>query len=189
MKKYFISALFIFGLAINAIVQNSSNSSAQDNLNVNNKTAVNYQASNSTANINVNTTKKTNVVVNKPKQNSTGSTSSTNQTTPTQTLPPVAPATNGKYKNGTYTGLVADASYGNVQVQAIINGGKLTDIVVLQYPNDRQHSIQVANYSLPRLKQEAIAAQSADINSISGASYTSDAYIQSLGDALSQALN
>ncbi len=91
------------------------------------------------------------------------------------------------YKNGTYTGSVANAFYGNVQVQAIISGGKLTDVQFLQYPNDNPNSQSINSQATPYLKQEAIQAQSANVNIITGATDTSQAFIQSLTAALSQA--
>jgi len=93
----------------------------------------------------------------------------------------------GQYKNGTYTGSVADAFYGNVQVQVTVSGGKITDVTFLQHPNDRQTSVIINNQAMPMLTQEAIQAQSASVSGVSGASATSQAFIQSLGDALSQA--
>lgn len=101
------------------------------------------------------------------------------------TTPPVMV---GKYKDGTYTGSVADAFYGNVQVQAIISGGRLVDVKWLQYPNDRQTSIEINSQAMPLLTQEAIQAQSAQVDGVSGASATSPAFIQSLGSALQQAM-
>lgn len=95
----------------------------------------------------------------------------------------------GKYKNGTFTGSVEDAYYGNVQVQAVISGGKITDVIFLQYPNDNQTSIYVNSQAMPLLKQEAIAAQSAQVDGVSGASSTSPAFIASLTNALNQAKN
>ncbi len=91
------------------------------------------------------------------------------------------------YKDGQYTGTVADAFYGNVQVSAAIQGGKITDVQFLQYPNDRPQSRMISMYSTPQLKQEAIQAQSANADIISGATDTSQAFIQSLSSALSQA--
>lgn len=93
----------------------------------------------------------------------------------------------GKYKDGTYTGSVADAIYGNIQVQAVITGGKITDVIFLQYPNDRGTSIAINAQADPLLKQEAIQAQSAQVSGVSGASASSAAFVQSLGDALKQA--
>lgn len=93
----------------------------------------------------------------------------------------------GMYKNGTYTGSVADAFYGNLQVQAVISGGRITDVIFLQFPNDNSTSQYVNSQADPMLKQEAIQAQSAQVDIISGASASSQAFQQSLADALAQA--
>jgi uncharacterized protein with FMN-binding domain len=95
--------------------------------------------------------------------------------------------TSGSFKDGTYTGSSADAFYGTVQVKATITGGKLSDIAFLQYPNDNGHSMEVSNYALPTLKQEAIQVQSAQVDAVSGATQTSQAFVQSLASALTQA--
>lgn len=91
------------------------------------------------------------------------------------------------YKDGTYTGSAADAFYGTLQVQAIIHGGKVTDVRFLRYPNDQPESISVSQVAMPALKQEAIAAQNASVDIVSGATQTSEAFRQSLAFALSQA--
>jgi len=93
----------------------------------------------------------------------------------------------GQYRDGQYTGSVADAYYGNIQVKAIISGGKITDVQFLQYPNDRNTSIEINTQAMPYLKQEAIQAQSANVNGVSGASASSAAFVQSLQSALNQA--
>ncbi len=98
-----------------------------------------------------------------------------------------AQQSSGQYRNGTYTGPSVNVYYGNVQVAAVITGGKLADVKILQYPNDRSTSIQIADYALPQLTQEAISAQSAQVNGVSGASATSQGFVQSLGAALSKA--
>jgi uncharacterized protein with FMN-binding domain len=100
---------------------------------------------------------------------------------------PVKPT--GLYKDGVYTGPVADAYYGNVQVQATIAGGKLTDVAFLQYPNDRSNSRAINGHAMPYLTQEAIQAQNASVDIVSGATDTSMAFQQSLGAALAQAKN
>ena len=94
---------------------------------------------------------------------------------------------NVSYKDGTYTGSVADAYYGNVEVQASVSGGKLTGVNFLQYPSDRSTSRSINSQAMPYLKQEAIAAQSAQVDIISGATLTSHAFVQSLTSALAQA--
>ena len=83
---------------------------------------------------------------------------------PVATLGPTpVPTQSGKYKNGTYTGSVADAFYGNIQVRVTISGGRITDVQFLQYPNDRSTSIEINSQAMPILKQEAIQAQSANV--------------------------
>lgn len=96
--------------------------------------------------------------------------------------------TNFNYKDGVYTGDVTDAFYGNVQVRATISGGKITDVVFLQYPNDRGTSIRINSQAMPLLTQEVIQAQSTRVDGVSGATATSRAFIQSLGSALQQAV-
>ena len=102
-------------------------------------------------------------------------------------IPTVVPAQQGMYKNGTYTGSVADAFYGNIQVQVQISGGRITDVVFLQYPSDRGTSIEINSQAMPYLRQEAIQAQSANVNIVSGATDSSLAFRQSLQTALNQA--
>lgn len=94
----------------------------------------------------------------------------------------------GQYKDGSYTGSVADAYYGYVQVQAIIANGKIADVKFLQYPNDNRTSLSINSQAMPYLTQEAIQAQNAKVNTISGASATSGAFVQSLQAALKQAV-
>ena len=95
----------------------------------------------------------------------------------------------GKYKNGTFTGSVADANYGSIQVQIIVQSGLLAQVKFLQYPNERSTSRQINEQAMPYLQQEAIKAQSAQVDGVSGASYTSGAFIESLSSALNQARN
>lgn len=111
---------------------------------------------------------------------STGSTTTTSNTNSTN-------QSSGSYKDGSYTGSVADAYYGNVQVKATISGGKITDVTFLQYPDTHQTSVYINQQAMPYLQQEAIKAQSSNVNIVSGATYTSQAFIQSLSSALSQA--
>lgn len=88
--------------------------------------------------------------------------------------------------SGRFAGSVADTPYGPVQVQAVLAGGKLTDVTVLQQTSGG-HSSQIDSYALPQLKSEALKAQSANIDTVSGATYTSDGYAQSLQAALDAA--
>jgi uncharacterized protein with FMN-binding domain len=95
--------------------------------------------------------------------------------------------TSGAYANGTYTGSAVDAYYGTVQVKAIVQNGRLADVTFLQYPSDRSTSRYINGQAMPMLTQEAISAQSANVNGVSGATFTSQAFQQSLHSALMQA--
>ena len=112
--------------------------------------------------------------------------SSTNSTTtPISSTPPAS--TTAAYKDGQYTGQAADAYYGYIQVKVTIQGGKLSDVKFLQYPSDRSTSISINSQAMPYLKQQAIQAQSASVDGVSGATDTSQAFIQSLSSALKSA--
>jgi uncharacterized protein with FMN-binding domain len=97
-----------------------------------------------------------------------------------------ATASSGQYKDGTYTGSVADAFYGNLQVVAVIKNGAITDVTFPQAPSGG-HSGEVSAQALPILRQEAISAQSANVNIVSGATQDSQAFQQSMASALAQA--
>ncbi|MCL5666299.1 MAG: FMN-binding protein [Patescibacteria group bacterium] len=96
-------------------------------------------------------------------------------------------ASNIKYKDGEYVGNSADAYYGSVQVKTTISGGKITNIQFLDYPQDRDTSRMINSQATPALATEAIQAQSTQVNVVSGATDTSQAFIQSLSSALAQA--
>ncbi|MEU4923991.1 FMN-binding protein [Streptomyces parvus] len=89
--------------------------------------------------------------------------------------------------NGTFTGAPVDTPYGAVQVAAVLTNGRITAVKVLKAPDQNGRDQQIAAYSLPRLTHEAIKAQSTKIDAVSGASYTSQGYMQSLQSALDQA--
>jgi len=112
----------------------------------------------------------------------------TTQPAPTMTPPPPAVAA-GQYRDGEYTGPSVDANWGLVQVKAIIQHGRLTDVQFLQYPNDRRTSQRINSIVMPYLQTEAIQAQSANVDLITGATLTSEAFAESLQAALSSARN
>ncbi|WP_433206947.1 FMN-binding protein [Dactylosporangium sp. CS-047395] len=96
----------------------------------------------------------------------------------------VAPATGtGK----TFDGSVAATRWGDVQVRITVDGGKVTDVTALTYPAGNRRDQEINAYALPRLRTEALAAQSADIDSVSGATVTSEGYKESLQAALDAA--
>ncbi len=93
----------------------------------------------------------------------------------------------GKYKDGTYSGSVEDVFYGNVEVRTAVSNGNISSISFLQYPDDRDNSVKINERAIPILKSEAIKAQSADVDIVTGATQTSKGFIKSLGFALAQA--
>ncbi len=123
------------------------------------------------------------------KDNPVASGSEPTQTKPTTSIIPAPSAKSGLYADGTFTGSVADAYFGNVQVEAVIQNGKISDVKFLQYPSDRSASLRKSQMAIPVLKSEAIAVQSANVDIVSGATETSKAFQESLGNALSQAKN
>lgn len=89
--------------------------------------------------------------------------------------------------NGTVTGPAVDTRFGTVQVQVTFSKGKITDITALQLPNTRRRDQMLSQYAAPVLRSEALQAQSAQIDTVSGATYTSMGYEQSLQGAIDQA--
>jgi uncharacterized protein with FMN-binding domain len=96
--------------------------------------------------------------------------------TPTKTSAPAKPS-------GTFTGPLEDTQYGAVQVQITVSNGKITNANG-SLPQGGSH---VGQDALPQLNQEVLTAQSASIQAVSGATYTSNGYIQSLQKAIDQA--
>ncbi|GAB3853173.1 FMN-binding protein [Dactylosporangium cerinum] len=84
-------------------------------------------------------------------------------------------------------GTVIQTRYGPVQVQVHISNGKITDVVPLQLTSGRRRDDEINAYAVPQLHDEALAAQSANIDVVSGATYTSEGYIKSLQAALDAA--
>ena len=81
-------------------------------------------------------------------------------------------------------GKVANTSYGPVQIQLIERSGKIVKVAVLVQPANTLHDIQLGAFAFPKLISETLAAQNGKIDAVSGASYTSAGYIQSLQSAL-----
>jgi uncharacterized protein with FMN-binding domain len=84
-------------------------------------------------------------------------------------------------------GDTVQTDYGPVQVRITLTGGKLTAVTVLQVPQESPRDQEIAGFAVPQLTQEALAAQSAHIDAVSGATYTSEGYVQSLQSALDKA--
>jgi uncharacterized protein with FMN-binding domain len=89
--------------------------------------------------------------------------------------------------SGTFDGTAAQTRFGPVQVRIIVSSGKITDVQALQVPNGNHHDAAINGHALPILREETLAAQSADIDTVSGATITSDGYRESLQAAIDAA--
>ena len=101
-----------------------------------------------------------------------------------------APGTSGKAKGGqrrTVTGKVAETLRGPMQVELTLAGQRITKVTMLQRTNSGAESDAIDATAIPKLISETLAAQSAHIDAVSGASYTSEGYLQSLQSALDKA--
>jgi uncharacterized protein with FMN-binding domain len=84
-------------------------------------------------------------------------------------------------------GTVAQTRWGPVQVRVRISGGKITDVTTLQVPNGNRRDAEINSYAVPQLRAEVLAAQSAHVDVVTGATVTSDGYLSSLQAALDSA--
>lgn len=105
---------------------------------------------------------------------------------PTAGTPAPATGSGDSAAATTVAGPVVSTRWGPVQVQVVVADGRLEDVVALQLPTGRR-SGDISDYSEPILREEALQSQSANIDTVSGATYTSDAYSQSLQAALDRA--
>jgi uncharacterized protein with FMN-binding domain len=87
----------------------------------------------------------------------------------------------------TYTGEVAQTEWGPVQVQITVENGKITGAQPTQVPSGNFRDQEINSYAVPILNQEVVQAQSAQIDAVSGATVTSDGYVQSLQSAIDKA--
>lgn len=90
-------------------------------------------------------------------------------------------------RSGTVDGAVVDTQYGSVQVQVTFSGKKITNVHALKLTDSSGTSVSISAGAAPTLRQEALDKQSAQIDVVSGATYTSDAYQQSLQSAIDAA--
>ena len=122
---------------------------------------------------------------------------STNKSTSAATVPSAsAPTTTSSPQGGssgnssnikTYTGSVAQTRWGPVQVKITLQDGKLTNVAVMQQPNGNRRDQEINDQALPILIDETVSAQSAKIDMVSGATVTSDGYLESLQAAIDEA--
>ena len=125
---------------------------------------------------------------------SAGTKASTGTTTAAQVpvtasapAPTAAAAPTHKGTDGTFTGTSVDTRYGSVQVQVTVASGTITAVTALHLTDADGRSVQISNRAAPTLAHEVLAAQSAKVSNVSGATYTTEAYLASVQSALDQA--
>jgi uncharacterized protein with FMN-binding domain len=112
----------------------------------------------------------------------TGTTTSTGSSTSTPSS-----GSSSSTATGTYVGSTVQTRFGPMQVEIVVSDGKITDVKALQETNQGGRSVQISNYAVPILRQEVLAAQSANVSSVGGATYTSQGYLSSLQSAIDKA--
>ena len=121
----------------------------------------------------------------KAKKKKTSTKATTTPAAPTQTQAPTTPQSASV--TGTFSGIAAPTAYGPVQVQITLNNGKITGATALTYPQNSGRDRQINSQAIPLLIQETLQAQSANIQGVGGASYTSQGWYDSLVSALKKA--
>lgn len=184
MASLTLSAVTTLGLA--AMFANQDGSS--DSIQLTNGTVsplVTTAASTATADTTATTTAATAATAATADDTSDDATASTTAAT-TATTAATTAATTG-IADGTYVGDADSNRWGTVQVQVVYSGGQIVDVQILQYPDGENKSVRINQQALPTLISEAISAQSADVDTVSGATYTSDSYKVSLQSAIDAA--
>jgi uncharacterized protein with FMN-binding domain len=117
---------------------------------------------------------------------STSDASGTTSATPTPTASS-GTASTSTAKDGSYTGAAETTRFGTTQVKVTIAGGKITEVTTVQLNQDDSRSYEISVAAAPTLRSEVLAKQTAAVDAVSGATYTSDAYEASLQSALDKA--
>ncbi len=117
----------------------------------------------------------------------TGTGSTGTSTTPSPSPSATStPATAPASASTVVTGSTVDTRYGPIQLQVTFSGTTITAITALQTPDQDGRSVSINEQAVPILTQEALASQSASIDTVSGATYTSEGYMRSLQSAIDQ---
>lgn len=106
---------------------------------------------------------------------------------PSETRSIPRPSTAARKPSGSVTGALVQTPYGDVQVRVAFTGRHITDVRALRLTDSSGTSVSISAQAEPILRQEALAAQSAQIDMVSGATYTSEGYVQSLQSAIDAA--
>ncbi len=95
-------------------------------------------------------------------------------------------STGSGLRDGTVTGQSVNTPYGSVQVKVTVASGSISDVIAVHLTDRGGYSVQVSNYAAPILRGEVLQSQSTQVSMVSGATYTSEAYLTSLQSALDQ---
>lgn len=119
---------------------------------------------------------------------SSAATSTTSTTSGTSSAAsPSTSATKKAPKDGTFNGDSVQTPFGNMQVQIVVAGGKITDVKALQVTDYGGRSVQISNYATPILRSEVLKSQSAQVSTVGGGTYTSEGYLNSVQSAIDKA--
>jgi uncharacterized protein with FMN-binding domain len=116
-------------------------------------------------------------------QSTSGGSGTTGGTTSSGSAPP----SDSSGSSASVTGDTAQTRWGPVQVQLEVSGSTITHVSILQYPDGNGRDVEIANYALPQLIQDTLDSQGHSVSMVSGATYTSQGYLQSLQSALDRA--
>jgi uncharacterized protein with FMN-binding domain len=122
-----------------------------------------------------------------PTPRSTPKTPSSKPTSKAKPTPSSKPTPSTAAKTVTVNGAAVDTDYGPVQVQVSVRGKKIISATAIAYPQSGGRDMAINSYAIPMLQQDTVAKQSAQVDTVSGATYTSDGYRQSLQSALDAA--
>jgi len=132
-----------------------------------------------------------NVAVTTPEETDSGSAQSDAGTTTTAPSATASASSTGSASSsggdGTYTGDAVETRWGTVQVEITVENGKITSADAVQFPNENPRDQQINAYAVPALNAEVVKAQSASIDAVSGATVTSNGYLDSLQSAIDAA--
>jgi uncharacterized protein with FMN-binding domain len=118
---------------------------------------------------------------------STGASSSTEPSASASASATTAPSSSSAAKDGTYTGAAETTRFGTTQVKVTIAGGRITAVTTVSINEDDPRSTQISEDAIPTLRSEVLSKQTAAVDTVSGATYTSAAYEASLQAALDTA--
>ena len=122
-----------------------------------------------------------------PGATSSGSGTTTDPSSGTSATGSGSAATASSLRNGTFTGNSANTRYGPVKVRITVSGGRISAVDIVDVPQGNPRDVEINNFAVPVLQNETLSTQSAQIDFVSGATFTSDGYTRSLQSALDKA--